>query len=59
MINIAYIPPVLDAVMQLSGVEPDFAPRGSLAIEPRIANDQELTLPANLGHGRDSDQILT
>ena len=46
--NIAHIPAALDAVMRLGGVEPDFAPRGNLALKPWIANDQGLALPANL-----------
>jgi hypothetical protein len=35
----------LTAVMKKNGIGPDFAPRGSLALKPWIANDQGLTLP--------------
>jgi len=48
VINIAHIPAALTAVMKLNGVAPDFAPRGSLSLKPWIANDQRLTLPADL-----------
>jgi succinyl-CoA synthetase alpha subunit len=46
--NIAHIPAALTAVMKLNGVSPDFASTGSLALKPWIANDQGLSLPANL-----------
>ena len=46
--NIADIPAALTAVMALNGREPDFAPRGDLALKTWIANDQGLQLPANL-----------
>jgi succinyl-CoA synthetase alpha subunit len=46
--NIADIPAALTAVMALNGVEPDFAPRGDLALKPWVANDQGLRLPAEL-----------
>jgi hypothetical protein len=46
--NIAYIPRALTAVAKLSGIEPDFTPRGSLALKPWIANDQGLSLPPDL-----------
>ena len=46
--NIADIPAALTAVMALNGVEPDFAPRGNLALKPWIANDQGLRLPAEI-----------
>jgi succinyl-CoA synthetase alpha subunit len=46
--NIAHIPAALSAVMQLNGVDPDFAPRGSLALKPWVANDQGITLPQHL-----------
>ena len=46
--NIAHIPAALTAVMKLNGVEPDFAPRGSLALKPWMANDQGLKLPPEL-----------
>jgi succinyl-CoA synthetase alpha subunit len=46
--NIAHIPAALTAVMKLNGVKPDFAPRGTLALKPWIANDQGLTLPPEL-----------
>ena len=34
--------------MALNGMEPDFAPQGSLALKPWVANDQGLALPAEL-----------
>ncbi|HMQ93524.1 MAG TPA: hypothetical protein PKA33_09525 [Amaricoccus sp.] len=46
--NIADIPAALTAVMKLNGAEPDFAPRGDLALKPWIANDQGLSLPAEI-----------
>ena len=46
--NIADIPAALTAVMALNGVEPDFAPRGNLALKPWIGNDQGLRLPAEI-----------
>lgn len=46
--NIADIPAALTAVMALNGVEPDFEPRGSLALKPWIANDQGLKLPSDI-----------
>src|SRR5208283_2530753 len=46
--NIAHIPAALTAVMHLSGVEPDFAPRGTLALKPWMANDQGLALPERI-----------
>ena len=46
--NIAHIPAALTVVMKLNGVEPDFAPRGSLALKPWMANDQGLKLPPEL-----------
>src|SRR5207344_58975 len=46
--NIAHIPAALTAVMKLSGARPDFAPRGSLALKPWMANDQGIELPAAL-----------
>ena len=46
--NIADIPAALTAVMKLNGAEPDFAPRGNLALKPWIANDQGLSLPAEI-----------
>ena len=46
--NIADIPAALTAVMALNGVEPDFAPRGNLALKPWIGNDQGLRLPADI-----------
>ncbi|PZX14361.1 succinyl-CoA synthetase alpha subunit [Palleronia aestuarii] len=47
--NIAHIPEALTAVMKANGIAPDFEPRGNLALKPWLANDQGLTLPANLG----------
>jgi succinyl-CoA synthetase alpha subunit len=46
--NIAHIPLALTAVMKRNGMNPDFAPRGSLSLKPWIANDQGLKLPAAL-----------
>jgi len=46
--NIAHIPSALTAVMKKNGIDVDFAPRGSLALKPWIANDQGLNLPASL-----------
>lgn len=43
--NIADIPAALTAVMKLNGIDPDFAPRGDLALKPWIANDQGFDLP--------------
>ena len=43
-----YIPLALTAVMKRNGMSPDFAPHGSLALKPWIANDQGLKLPAAL-----------
>jgi succinyl-CoA synthetase alpha subunit len=46
--NIADIPAALNAVMKLNGVDPDFAPRGSLSLKPWIADDKGICLPENL-----------
>jgi succinyl-CoA synthetase alpha subunit len=46
--NIAHIPVALTAVMRLNNVGPDFAPRGTLALKPWIANDQGIAMPANI-----------
>jgi succinyl-CoA synthetase alpha subunit len=46
--NIADIPAALTAVMRLNDVEPDFEPRGSLALKPWFADDQGLRLPPEL-----------
>lgn len=46
--NIAHIPEALTAVMKENGVEPDFAPRGTLALKPWLSNDQGLDLPKDL-----------
>jgi succinyl-CoA synthetase alpha subunit len=46
--NIADIPAALTAVMALNQVQPDFKPRGSLALKPWMANDQGLKLPPEL-----------
>ena len=46
--NIAHIPSALTAVMKKNGIDVDFAPRGSLALKPWIANDQGLNLPPSL-----------
>ncbi|MEM8569962.1 MAG: CoA-binding protein [Pseudomonadota bacterium] len=46
--NIADIPAALSAVMALNTIAPDFPPSGDLSLKPWIANDQRLSLPANL-----------
>ncbi|HXH02885.1 MAG TPA: CoA-binding protein [Candidatus Competibacteraceae bacterium] len=46
--NIAHIPLALTKVMELNGIAPDFAPRGSLALKPWFGNNQGLSLPAEL-----------
>jgi succinyl-CoA synthetase alpha subunit len=46
--NIAHIPLALSAVMRLNGENPDFEPRGTLALKPWIVNDQGLKLPSEL-----------
>lgn len=46
--NIAHIPAALSAVMAAGGAQPDFAPRGSLALKPWMVNDQGLPIPAEL-----------
>ena len=46
--NIAHIPAALTAVMRLNGVAPDFAPRGTLALKPWMANDQGLAPAARI-----------
>jgi succinyl-CoA synthetase alpha subunit len=46
--NIAHIPLALTAVMKRNGISPDFAPHGSLALKPWVANDQGLQLPEAL-----------
>ena len=46
--NIAHIPVALTAVMKLNRIKPDFETRGSLALKPWIANDQNLKLPKAL-----------
>lgn len=46
--NIAHIPAALSAVMRLNGINPDFEPRGTLALKPWIAHDQGLKLPPEL-----------
>ncbi len=46
--NIADVPAALTAVMAGRGVAPDFAPTGSLALKPWLANDRGLSLPGGL-----------
>jgi hypothetical protein len=46
--NIAHIPLALTRVMKLNGVEPDFAPRGSLALKPWFGSNRGLRLPPEL-----------
>ena len=48
VMNIAHIPVALTAVMRLNNASPDFAPRGTLALKPWIANDQGVAMPANI-----------
>ena len=38
----------LTAVMSLNGIEPDFPPRGTLALKPWMVNDQGLALPSRI-----------
>lgn len=46
--NIAHIPLALTRVMKLNRVEPDFAPRGSLALKPWFGGNHGLKLPPEL-----------
>ncbi len=46
--NIAHIPTALTQVMAARGVEPDFEPRGSLALKPWFGNGQDLPLASEL-----------
>jgi hypothetical protein len=46
--NIAHIPLALTRVMKLNGIEPDFAPRGSLALKPWFGAGHGLALPPEL-----------
>jgi succinyl-CoA synthetase alpha subunit len=46
--NIAHIPLALTRVMKLNGTEPDFAPRGSLALKPWFGANHGLALPPEL-----------
>ena len=46
--NIAHIPQALTAVMELNGVEPDFAPEGDLTLKPWFGDNQGLPLPPEL-----------
>ncbi|HSE01437.1 MAG TPA: CoA-binding protein [Burkholderiales bacterium] len=46
--NIAHIPVALTRVMRLNGIEPDFAPRGSLALKPWFGANHGVTLPPEL-----------
>jgi succinyl-CoA synthetase alpha subunit len=48
VVNIADIPAALTAVMALNGVAPDFAPAGSLALKPWMANTQGIPIPADI-----------
>ena len=48
VLSIADIPAAVTAVMARRGVAPDFAPRGTLALKPWLANTQGIALPANL-----------
>ncbi|MDD5179837.1 MAG: hypothetical protein PHT15_01080 [Gallionellaceae bacterium] len=46
--NIAHIPLALTKVMQLNGIEKDFAPEGNLELKPWFGDDQGIKLPAAL-----------
>ncbi len=46
--NIADIPAALTAVMRANGVEPDFAPEGTMELKPWFASGAGLSLPADL-----------
>jgi succinyl-CoA synthetase alpha subunit len=46
--NIAHIPLALTRVMKLNRVEPDFAPRGNLALKPWFGANHGLKLPPEL-----------
>ena len=46
--NIAHIPAALTAVMELNGIEPDFAPEGDLTLKPWFGDNQGLPLPPEL-----------
>jgi succinyl-CoA synthetase alpha subunit len=46
--NIAHIPLALTKVMKLNRVEPDFAPRGSLALKPWFGANHGIKLPPEL-----------
>jgi len=48
VVNIADIPDALTRVMALNGAEPDFAPTGSLALKPWMANAQGIPIPNDL-----------
>ncbi len=48
VLNIAHIPAAVTALMKRHGVQPDFAPRGTLALKPWLANDQGLVLPPQI-----------
>ena len=46
--NIAHIPLALTKVMQLNGIEKDFAPEGNLELKPWFGDSQGIKLPASL-----------
>jgi hypothetical protein len=46
--NIAHIPLALTRVMKLNRIEPDFAPRGTLALKPWFGASRGLRLPPEL-----------
>jgi succinyl-CoA synthetase alpha subunit len=46
--NIAHIPAALTAVMELNGIEADFAPEGDLTLKPWFGDNQGLPLPPEL-----------
>ena len=47
--NIAHIPLALTRVMKLNRIEPDFAPRGNLALKPWFGANHGIALPSELG----------
>ena len=46
--NIAHIPEAVTKVMELNGLKPDFAPKGSLDLKSWFGNNQGLSLPPEL-----------
>ncbi|HZT55051.1 MAG TPA: CoA-binding protein, partial [Burkholderiaceae bacterium] len=48
VVNIADIPAALTAVMRANGVQPDFAPEGTMELKPWFISTRGLDLPAEL-----------